>query len=114
MNAHYKSDKEPIELLLGMGGAVQYLEHTVKDDLHYSVLVKTKAGNKQVTIPIEAVQSIYAKKPSEAVINSIRRQLSSDSLADDTTRNLTSEPQHRSTTNVWGQLSSLFNRRKFK
>lgn len=108
MNAHYKSDKEPIELLLGMGGAVQYLEHSIKDESSYSVLVKTKTGHKQVTIPIEAVQSIYAKKPSEAVIDSIKRQLSSDSLDSD---NTLSEPQPP-TTNLWGQLSGLFNRRK--
>ncbi|MVM37361.1 hypothetical protein GO730_06500 [Spirosoma sp. HMF3257] len=81
MNTHYKSEKEPIELLLGMGGAVQYLEHTLKDESNYSVLVKTKLGNRQITIPIEAVQSIQSKKPSAEVIDSIRKQLISDNGA---------------------------------
>ncbi|GAB4054298.1 hypothetical protein [Spirosoma litoris] len=111
MNAHYKSDKEPIELLLGMGGAVQYLEHTVKDDLHYTVLVKTKTGNKQVTIPIEAVQSIYAKKPSEAVINSIKKQLLSDSSDGGNTFITTKEPQQPNV-DRWGWLSKVFKRQK--
>ncbi|QDK79565.1 hypothetical protein EXU85_13510 [Spirosoma sp. KCTC 42546] len=78
MNAYYKSDKEPIELLLGMAGAVQYLEHSPKDELNYSVLVKTKTGSKQLTIPIEAVRLIQSKKPSDTVIESIKRQLTTD------------------------------------
>lgn len=79
MNAYHKSEKEPIELLLGMGGAVQYLEHSLKDELNYSVLVKTKTGNKQVIIPIEAVQLIQSKKPTDEVIESIKRQLAPES-----------------------------------
>ncbi|QHV96459.1 hypothetical protein GJR95_16160 [Spirosoma endbachense] len=81
MNARYKAEKEPIELLLGMGGAVQYLEHALKDDVNYSVWVKTKTGNRQITIPIEAVRLIQSKKPADAVIESIKRQLAGESSA---------------------------------
>lgn len=75
MNPRYISEKEPIERLLGMGGAVQYLEHALKDEYTYSVWVKTKTGNKQITIPIEAVQLIQSRKPTNEVVASLKRQL---------------------------------------
>lgn len=75
MNPRYISEKEPIERLLGMAGAVQYLEHALKDELTYSVWVKTKTGTKQITIPIEAVRLIQSRKPTDQVVASIKRQL---------------------------------------
>lgn len=64
MNLRYIFEKEPIEQLLSMGGAVQYLEHAPKDEFNYTVWVKTKTGTKQITIPIEAVQLIQSSKPT--------------------------------------------------
>lgn len=78
MNPRYISEKEPIERLLGMGGAVQYLEHAPKDEFNYSVWVKTKTGTKQITIPIEAVRLIQSKKPTDQVVASIKRQLAAE------------------------------------
>ncbi|MVM35217.1 hypothetical protein GO755_34660 [Spirosoma sp. HMF4905] len=106
MNAHYKSDKEPIELLLGMGGAVQYLEHSLIDESNYSVWVKTKTGNKQIIIPIEAVRSIQSKKPTPEVIDSIKRQLTPEfSVANATFHDQTGDPQP--TFRFWHRLLGL-------
>jgi predicted PhzF superfamily epimerase YddE/YHI9 len=75
MSLSNKFEKDPIELLLGMGGAVQYLSHVASDEANYLVSVKTKTGIRQITIPIKAVQSIQSKKPDPVVIESIKNQL---------------------------------------
>ncbi|WP_338877062.1 hypothetical protein WBJ53_15510 [Spirosoma sp. SC4-14] len=75
MNIRDRFEKDPIELLLGMSGAVQYLNHSQKDEVTYWVWVKTKTGTKQIMVPIDAVRSIQSKKPDPAVILSIKNQL---------------------------------------
>ncbi|GAB4033376.1 hypothetical protein [Spirosoma gilvum] len=78
MDLRQKMDKEPIEMLLGLAGAVQYLEHTPKDDGTYWVWVKTRTGNRQIAIPIAAVQRIQFQKPDLLVVESIKRQLTDE------------------------------------
>ncbi|GAB3959654.1 hypothetical protein GCM10028805_56170 [Spirosoma harenae] len=106
MNLRHKTDKEPIELLLGLAGAVQYLAHTLKDPETYSVWVKTKAGNKHITIPVVAVQQIQFQKPSAAVIKSIKSQLA-DSLSQDADTSNTLETT-TSEYKLWHKLFAFF------
>ncbi|GAB3699594.1 hypothetical protein GCM10027592_25820 [Spirosoma flavus] len=108
MNRSYKSDKEPIELLLGMGGPVQYLEHSLKDDLNYIVSVKTKAGTKQITIPIEAVQQIQSKKPTNQLIESIKKQLALESIGEEASRPTQLQTRTQSSAHLRKWLFSLF------
>jgi|GEM_PF-6076355 len=106
MNIRNKFEKDPIELLLGMGGAVQYLKHVSNDETTYLVWVKTKTGTKQLIVPIEAVHSIQSKKPDPVVIQSIKQQLADESSGDEVSAGSPSEVSQT----IFGQLKRRIRR----
>lgn len=97
-----------------MSGAVQYLEHAPKDEFNYSVWVKTKTGNKQITIPIEAVQLIQSRKPTDEVVASIKRQLApepAEEMVNESVPSL-SDGANSPTSKLWRWLLGVLGRGK--